>query len=215
MRYLSRVLILFFLAGQLSAWSAQDYSRHDFESFSALKEAHEEINPETVDLSLLNAAIFYETNRQRVQQGLKPFLHSSALEKAAYGHSKDMAELNFFSHQSPVAGKGSMQQRLARVGITRTYMAENIADHFLMNHPAGTPYQIRGDGFYYQGKKIRNRTYLEMAEAFLIQWMNSPGHRRNILDPRGVYLGCGSALYGSSQKPRFKATQNFSAQSGD
>jgi uncharacterized protein YkwD len=29
------------------------------------------------------------------------------------------------------------------------------------------------------------------AEAVVAAWMNSPGHRKNILDPSHVFLGCG------------------------
>ena len=195
-------------------FTREDYDSHNYETFAKLPAVNAVLEDDTLDMTLLNAAIFFETNRQRVLQGLKEFKHSPALEKAAYEHSLDMVKYNFFSHTSPVRGKNSMVQRLALVGISNAFSAENIADNYSMNHPAGVSYSIGSDGYYYQGKKITNRTYLQMAQVFVTQWMNSPGHRRNILSPSTIYLGCGAAPSGSGLKLRFKATQNFSSIKG-
>ena len=53
-------------------------------------------------------------------------------------------------------------------------------------------------------------TYLSSAEALVKQWMNSPGHRANILNPRLTRLGCGAH---ACRCPKFHllATQNFAS----
>lgn len=197
-----------------SSWSPELYANHTYQSFENFPPALQEIIPSRVDIPLLNAALFYETNRQRVLQKMSQFMYSNALEKSATMHSNDMARLNFFSHTSTVRGRETMVKRINMMGITNAAMAENIADSFILNHPAGVSYQIRSDGFYYKNKKIRNRTYLEMAQAILDQWMNSPGHRKNILSTKVTYLGTGSEAYGSQDKLRIKSTQNFSSKLG-
>jgi uncharacterized protein YkwD len=53
-------------------------------------------------------------------------------------------------------------------------------------------------------------TYLDCADAIVKQWMNSPGHRANILNSRLSYLGCGAH---ACRCPKFHlhATQNFAS----
>jgi len=68
--------------------------------------------------------------------------------------------------------------------------------------------------YKYKGEPIKNHTYLSLAEAALIQWMNSKGHRANIL--RGfAYQGCGGyleVLKNQDQFPKFRLTQNFATE---
>jgi len=45
-------------------------------------------------------------------------------------------------------------------------------------------------------------------EAAIMDWMNSPGHRVNILNPDAVYLGVGFA-YSENSRYRFYVTQVF------
>ncbi len=222
------LLLLVFLIGLEgygragSAWSDARYGEHTFTSFEKLPEANRRIDMKNIDYSLLHAAIFYETNRQRQMNGRKVFLHSPALEKAAEGHSADMVRLNFFSHGSPVPGKETMGKRLALVGITNAYSAENIATTFGIEYEGGrgvySPVQNGGYFSYsYRGEPIKNHTYLGVARAVVTQWMHSPGHRANILNANYVYLGAGVAHYKNSRfydMDEFKCTQNFSSIKG-
>jgi uncharacterized protein YkwD len=55
-------------------------------------------------------------------------------------------------------------------------------------------------------------TYEGIAKAALTQWMNSPSHRKNILDKRFIFLGVGAARgpYDKGQDSIY-LTQNFTA----
>lgn len=195
-------------------WQVHLYQKYDAGSFAAYSPAQQAIDPKSPDPVLLNAAVFFATNAQRQAHGLAPFMHAEALERAAGDHSLDMVMRNFFSHQSPTFGRETMKDRLSQVGIRNAYAAENIADAFILNHPAGLPFEVRRDGYYHQGRKLRNRTYSEMGAHIVEQWMNSPGHRRNILSPDTTYLGVGVAFYGDPKRLRVKLTQNFSSSPG-
>ncbi|WP_250631349.1 CAP domain-containing protein [Rhodoflexus caldus] len=170
-------------------WTREMYAKHDYKSFAQLPMAHQPIDGKNIDYALLNAAIFYATNWQRDMQRQKPLKYSAALEKAAFEHSKDMIRLNFFSHTSPVQGKETYSKRIAAEGISNSYTGENIS---YRSHIADS--------------------YLNQAKKIVLGWMNSPGHRRNILNGSYQYIGCG-AYTGKFDgwANAIVATQNFSA----
>ena len=85
---------------QLHEWDDSYYSKYNYSTFQSLSVIHQKMDVNNIDYALFNAAIFYCTNLQRGRNGRKPFMHSSSLEKAAQGHSKDMVEYNFYSHTS-------------------------------------------------------------------------------------------------------------------
>lgn len=74
-------------------------------------------NPAAKLMELANAA--------RAQRGLPAFTPDARLTAAAAGHSADMANRNYYSHQSP-EGEGP-EQRLQKQGISGVAWAENIA----------------------------------------------------------------------------------------
>jgi uncharacterized protein YkwD len=203
-------------------WDHSKYKDYNYKSFFDSRYAKQKIRFDDVDYPLLHAAIFYETNRQRVLNGFPPFIHSPSLEKAAHEHSIDMAAYGFFSHTSVVEGKETMFKRFAKVGIINAYAAENIADFSAIEYQSGksvfAPSQNGGYFSYtYQGEPIGNHTYMGAAKALLKQWMKSPGHRKNILNTKFKYLGVGTAYFEKESfhnMPFFKATQKFSSVCG-
>ena len=65
-----------------------------------------------------------DLNRIRMLAGLNPLRTEVQLCKAAEDHSKDMATLNFFDHESPVPGKKTFSDRAKRFETTAS--GENI-----------------------------------------------------------------------------------------
>jgi uncharacterized protein YkwD len=208
---------------QESSWKDEYYERYTHETFARYEPAQQRIDMKRIDYALLHAAIVYATNVERARQGVPPLKHSPALERAAWGHSIDMVKSNFFSHESPTPGRRTMVQRLAREGVVNARSAENIAYSFGIEYEAGrgvfSPQQNGGYFSYeYRGTPIENHTYLGLARAALKGWMNSPGHRKNILNPGYAYMGAGAAHYrnpGFHNMDNFKLTQNFSSIRGD
>ncbi len=197
------------------------YKKYTYKTFQTSDLARQRINAKQIDYALLNAAIFYMTNVERVKKGLPVFTHSNSLEQAARSHSADMVKYNFLSHISKVKGKKSVKDRLEQVNITRTAIGENIAVQFLLELESNEPFyspSVNKNGTFskeYRGKAIPNHTYLNCAKSLVKRWMNSPPHRANILDRDFNYLGCGAILEEPKKQdsiPSFKATQNFCGQ---
>lgn len=201
-------------------WDASFYNGFDTAGFRLYEPARQPIDFNNVNYPLLNAAIFYETNRRRVENGKNPFTHAWALEEAAFMHARDMATLDFFSHENPSEpAKRTLLQRLALFGVNDGFRAENISEVFGIRYIPGSPVIPPGKGTtefrdYQTGRPIPNHTYLSIAEALLDGWMKSPGHRANILNGELLFLGCGAYHYvdhGFYGMDQFKAVQNFSS----
>jgi len=149
-----------------------------------------------------------------------PFIHAQSLEEAAFMHARDMVRLNFFSHTNPhEPTKRTLSQRLAMYGVQQGYRAENISEMFGIRYVQGNslvPPDTTGGEFrdFETGKPIPKHTYFSFARALLNGWMDSPGHRANILNNQLIYMGCGArhyrdkSFYGMDQ---FKAVQNFAS----
>ncbi len=180
------------------------YDQFTVSEFKKYGPANKEIDFKNIDFPLLNAAIFYETNRMRQKYGRKPYNHSVAMERAALMHTLDMAAGNFFSHQNPRnPEKREPSDRTALFGGGAA--GENIATTFGIQYKAGTAVSSISS--------IPPHTYNSFAEALVDSWMHSPGHRANILDEYGIgykYLGCGAYPVPNDRWHKFYATQNFS-----
>lgn len=199
-------------------WQATDYARYEAHSFFALPQVQAILDPRQIDYPLLHAAVFYATNLAREAEGLPPFQHSSALERAAAAHSQAMTQHDFFSHTSVIVGKESMKARLSAEGIPDSYLAENIAQFSGLDYIAGKAVYspVTNGGYFsydYKGTPLKNRSYASAGQAVVTQWMNSPGHRSNILNPNLKYLGAGLSAFEKKSffnMLYFNATQNFS-----
>jgi uncharacterized protein YkwD len=205
------------------SWTDADYDKYDYTTFAELDIAHARIDMKNIDYPRLHAAIFYATNRQRAIHKLPQFGHSPVLEAAAKAHSDDMVKFKFFSHTSPVKGKRTLADRLALVGIRNAYTGENIAESFGIEYKSGksvyTPDQ-NGGYFSYtlRGKPIPSHTYIGFAKAIVEQWMNSSGHRANILHTKFKFLGTGASHFNKTDffdMDNFRCTQNFASIKGD
>ena len=205
-----------------SIWTPEKYEQYNYKTFSQLSVVHHSIDMDNIDYFLLHAAIFYETNRTRVKAGLPQFQHSYNLEVAAKSHSSDMVVLDFFDHKSPIRQKRTVVHRLEKVGLANGYMAENIAYiSGIMRDPKRPVYTPEQNSGYfshdYKGVPIPNHSYLSLAREVVKQWMLSEGHRKNILNRKYNYLGCGAEHYNDPnfhKMDRFKITQDFSSNKG-
>jgi len=126
--------------------------------------------------------IFELTNIERVSRGLSPLIWDDRLATAARGHSEDLSVNRLTGH---IGSDGSdVGERLRRAGITSVTWTENVVTNVIPPVFDGTP------------------------DFFVRGWMNSPGHRANILDPNLTHLGVG--LYSDdSRDGRLAATQKF------
>lgn len=131
----------------------------------------------------IEAAIFTMVNQERAKAGLSPLTHVTALRSVARLHSIDMVAKSYFAHNSP-DGK-TPADRLTAAGIGFSAWAENI------RWVSAPRTNVAHDIMYEAGSG----------------WMNSPGHRANILNPNMTQLGVG--VYLNSARTRYYATQLF------
>ncbi|HMG33282.1 MAG TPA: CAP domain-containing protein [Blastocatellia bacterium] len=113
-----------------------------------------------------------EVNHVRERSGLKPLDFDEELLDVARDYSRRMAEEHFFSHIDPDGH--NVKQRIERASIPWKMVGENLA--------------------YSNG-------YVNPVAASLRGWMDSPGHRANILDRDysrtavGVWIGGNGTVY--------------------
>ncbi|MDZ7290786.1 MAG: CAP domain-containing protein [candidate division KSB1 bacterium] len=215
---MSVVLLLFSTGFCQTGWRDIDYRHTTCKNFRSNPFFSQSIDFDHIDYRLLHAAIFYVTNEIRIKNKRMPLAFALELERAAHLHAKSMVEQDFFSHDNPYDKNRRTPEKRARLaGIKNPFIAENIATHFGIQYQAGAPvYPVdRSKGtFSYNSSDslIPNHTYLSFAEAIVKQWMESSGHRANILSKDAVQLGCGAYFYRDPNfhnMPTFKAVQNF------
>lgn len=140
-------------------------------------------------ISALENEVHRLVNTQRQQNSLPALSQDSILAVVARGHSEDMALKKYFAHQN-LAGqdptdRGNVLGYTCRKDYPGYYtigIGENIFQ-----------------GWLYSSFTRTSRNYMTMEEiAFqsVDGWMNSPGHRENILtetyDREGIGVGIGS-----------------------
>jgi len=217
------MVIKFFLSGLILTVNPhfkQDEPKDNY-SYTIKNFRNADIFLETIDISdpdyeRLNAVIFYLTNEIRYKRKLKILDYEPLLEKSATLHSNNMLEMDFFDHVNKKSQKyKTPNDRAEAVGIANPSLAENIIETFVLQYTAGTPVYPGEKGIFRydpEGKPIEPHSYLTLGEAMIKLWMSSPGHRKNILSPDAIQLGCGTVMYlkkDFNDMPTVLATQNF------
>jgi len=158
----------------ITAFNDMAYNQHNWQSFSKLDDANKLIDPANPDIRLLGAAVFYATNRARTQLRQPQLAFSSQLRDAAQTHSYLMVKQDFFSHTNPQNGPfHDMKSRIENFGFVGQRIAENIAKGFVS---VDAP-----------------KTYWELGLEIVDQFMHSPEHKANLLNP--AYNLSGQAVY--------------------
>jgi uncharacterized protein YkwD len=189
----------------------------NWETFITLADATKPIDFRNINQHLLNAAVFHAVNVQRIKGNLKPLKYNYALEKTAQMHAEDMVQYDFFSHYNPVSDeKKSIDQRIFFFGKPRGSYAENLAVQFAIQYNSGEsimPPKKGSESFRTQdGRPIPAHTYISFAESTVKLWMNSPGHRANIMDEKLLLSGVYAVYYKDSKNynmDKFKIAQVF------
>ncbi len=161
----------------------------------------------------IEAFVFDLTNAERLAAGVPALTRDDAIATIARDHSANMAAQDRLTHD--LDGKGPADRALAAGYDCRSGgsfgFAENIASHPRVREWEG----YRGepdswepvDGYYSVNEQAA-------AKRLVDRWMESPGHRKNILDGDNRRLGVGVAIvtvpkHGYSNEWIW-ATQNFS-----
>jgi uncharacterized protein YkwD len=122
-----------------------------------------------LDVSQSAKEVVQRTNAIRMKEGLQSLHESAALQNAARDFARYMADTGNYGHH---ADGRTPEERASAQGYESCILSENIA------------YQYRSNGYPSAGA---------LAEAFTRGWMNSPEHRKNMLDPDVTQIGLGIA----------------------
>lgn len=124
----------------------------------------EDLMPNAGNVTQVREATLCLLNQQRAANGLGGLTMSNALESSAQPTAADMVARHYFSHTPPEGT--SLQDKLAAyiAGTTRWIIGENLA---------------WGEG------------YTATPANTMVAWMNSPGHRANILNGQYAEVGVG------------------------
>jgi uncharacterized protein YkwD len=122
-------------------------------------------------VTTLEVEVHARVNITRNEYGLAPVAYNALLATIARGHSADMLARDYFDHDSPEGC--DMACRADATGYKWQAVGENI---YMMS------------GYALDAEKL--------AAMVISGWMNSPGHRANILKEVFTYQGIGVAVRG-------------------
>jgi len=140
------------------------------------------------------------TNEEREAQGLDRLARNETLDDIAGYHSDDMAEREYYSHRGP-SGE-TVEDRFEKFDMNcREYYGE--VSYFRGSENIA---QITDDSNFSVADYYE--TPREIARVLVDSWMDSEGHRENILTPYWTAEGIGVNV----TDDRIVATQNFCKQ---
>jgi uncharacterized protein YkwD len=133
-------------------------------------------------LTKVEDLVFAKTNRLRRIKGVAPLIRDAKLRQIARAFSNDMLVRRFFSHTTP-AGLPSYKR---------------IRSHY--------PHRVRAVGEnIWESSGYAQSSPQTLANLIMADWMNSPAHRANLLDPDYTNMGVGV----SARQQVIKVTQEF------
>jgi uncharacterized protein YkwD len=114
-------------------------------------------------------AVLDESNRIRAAAGSPGALtYDARLHRAAQDYANELARRGVLDHSSPTPGRRTMTKRIEAAGATWSRAAENLG-------------QLPGPA-------------TDVPRRVIQLWLDSPGHRRSLLDPAWTHSGVGVAM---------------------
>jgi hypothetical protein len=135
------------------------------------------------DIPAVEIAIVEMTNAYRGENKLGDVRSNAALAAAARTYAKFLASSGQFSHTADGRGAG---ERIASAGYGWCQVGENLALH------------LDSRGFEARA----------LAEKSVQGWINSPGHRENLLAPHMTEIGVG-VVRAPGKDPKYISVQLF------
>ena len=130
---------------------------------------NENLMPTSSNEAEVRKAVLCLLNAERRERRLKPLREDAKLRKAANGHSRNMVENGFFEHTTPSGT--TMVDRIRRAGYVK-----------------------RGKGWSLGENIAWGTGELATPKQTMRAWMNSPGHKANILRASFREVGIGINL---------------------
>jgi len=197
-----------------------DYFRLTDQAFFAQSMSHQRMPLACPDTLLLDATLFQATNEARRQAGLPVFVYDFSLYRSASLHAESMIEKQFYGHENfySLADRTALnriQQQTRRFNWT----AENIGQYQTVDTPEW--FSVRRNSRTGQYEYLDSQTkqlyqpytYAAFARYAVQQWLHSPHHRANLLNPMFTHVGCAVRLsphpFLERHAPFGRLVQNF------
>ena len=123
-------------------------------------------------LSTVASQIHSRTNAARANKGLSKLTYDATLASLAQTRSADMSKNNYFSHTSP--NGCDLTCHFSSLNYVASAFGENLAEY----------------------TEFHEFTDSELAAEFIGMWLNSPGHRANLMSSNFTREGIGIATKG-------------------
>ena len=145
-----------------------------------------DLRPAAENLPEVRGAVLCLLNQERRSRGLGRLRANTKLRRAAERHSRNMAENNFFDHVSP--GGSTPIERVKTAGY------------------------LSGASSWAVGENIAwGQQRLSTPSQIVRSWMDSAGHKANILNRAFAEIGVGVAIGAPGQDGGATYTTNFGA----
>lgn len=122
-------------------------------------------NADTNFMAAVEQAIYNKVNEERAKAGVPALTYNTVMQKYARIKSQDMGDNNYFSHED---------------------LNGNLITTKMKND--GVSYKAWGENIAYIGGNVSADA---LAQQFMTNWMNSSGHRANILSTNFSSIGVG------------------------
>ncbi|WP_439027037.1 CAP domain-containing protein [Haloarchaeobius sp. DT45] len=156
-----------------------------------------EAPPADLDDSVIEAAIHAQVNEVRVEQGLRPLVFDESLAEVSRYHSTDMATNDYVGHVAPTGETVLNRYDQFRYDCRIRVDGENVV--------------YGGENVFYVSFTGVAYTDDDIAERAVAGWMNSTGHRENLLSDYWFREGIGVVVDvdETSGNTSVYVTQNF------
>jgi len=180
---------------------------------NVIKYAQKKVNPSKSDADTekpefnaqqIEYLVHELTNEERLDHGLSQLAFDPEITQIARGHSSDMAEREYFAHETPeglTPTDRAKQNEYSCQKIVGLLIYSGIAENIFQGHLFDSYYTVNGEITSYEWS-----TEEEIAKTTVDGWMNSPGHRENILTEIFDREGIGVEI---TQDHKVYVTQNF------
>lgn len=157
------------------------------------------INIQTFDFTLLRNLVDYGINEIRKGKGATSLTVDTILNQAALDHNNYQMRTDTLTHYQDNPLKKTVKERVDSFGGRFRMVGENVQFK-------GFPVRTWSTG---NQKEIITPSYVEAAEDLIKNWVNSPGHYKNLINPD--YRLVGTAVGWNPETSAVFATQVFGA----
>lgn len=174
---------------------ANPYTTMGAEEFLYSNKFNSPINLQQIDVELIEAGVFFLTNQYRLEKKKEQLDYNASLAKGALIHSQQMEKYNFFDHVN------RKNKTLARLDNR-------------MNYVGYLHYQTLAENIYYGYLSVLEETsYKDVAQTITQAFINSKGHRQNLVASDVTEMGGGFCIAPPLKGPflYYYFTQDFGA----